>query len=153
MRSTLDWLAAAAFALFGAVFLVAALRIGPSFGGGTGHRTLPIAVSAAILLLSLIVLARELRSPPEGLDPIGAPDFFRRALPLAGLMFLNGLGFVWFGYLAATLVTAILVFRLFGNSWPRALVHGTVGALVFYVLFFPVMGLYEPGGRLFDLSF
>jgi hypothetical protein len=71
---------------------------------------------------------------------------------LLALLALNGFGQIWFGYFAATLFCGICVFRLFGNSWRAAVLHGAIGASVLYALFFWLLGLYDPPGTVLDLT-
>lgn len=155
MAKEINWLATATFIVFGAVFLYSAINIGPSFSGGNGHKTLPVALSSTVLALSVLVLVREIfwKSPEaDPNQPIAVSSLFVRVLPLIALMILNGLGQIWFGYLVSTIVIGVLVFLLFGNSIYRALLHGIIGAVVLYFLFFRVMGLYEPPGSILEIN-
>lgn len=155
MNIALNWLTNLVFVIFGVVFLYAALNIGESFSGGSGHRVLPIFLSTSILILSIIVFARELirgSVADVGNHPITAREFLLHAVPLILLMFLNGFGQIWFGYVASTFFCGALVFRLFGNNWFKSFLHGAIGSIVLYGLFFRLMGLYSQPGSIIDLA-
>lgn len=157
MKTCINWLPSFAFAVFGAVFLYAAINIGDSFSGGSSHKVMPLFVSALVLALSGYVLFFEQVRGDGGqssseTQPIQLATFVTRVSPLLLLMVLNGFGQIWFGYLVATFFCGICVFRLFENSWAASAIHGAIGAAVLYLLFFGLLQLYDPPGTILDLS-
>ena len=76
----------------------------------------------------------------------------RSSGPLLIVMCGYGLLHGWFGYLIATALCGYTVFALFGNRLNSVLLHGSVGAVVFYLLFIIVLNIYDPPGSLLDVS-
>jgi hypothetical protein len=78
-------------------------------------------------------------------------DFGRVTLPLAALTV--GYAVLWrqIGYLGASMIVAPLMFLVFGNrGWRDALLVPAVVVIVFFVLFFSLMGLHDAPGRLLN---
>lgn len=78
--------------------------------------------------------------------------FQRASGPLLLLMCVYGALHGWFGYLIATALSGYAVFALFGNRLNTVLLHGSVGAIVFYFLFVDLLGIHDPPGSLLDVS-
>ena len=157
MHKEVDWLPALAFALFGAVYLVASLRIVESFDGGYGHRTVPISMSLALLILAGWQLFLKVRSKGRieaepGCESIVLNEFLIYSGPLVLLMGLYGAMQIWFGYLLASLAIGIVLFRIFGNGWRASLVHSAVGVATIYILFFRLLNVYDPPGKILELT-
>jgi biotin transporter BioY len=57
-----------------------------------------------------------------------------------------------FGYLIATLVSGFVAFLLFQNSFKASAINALIGAVLFYVVFIRLMGVYDPAGRLINFS-
>ena len=157
VKRDLDWLPSLTFAVFGAVYLHSSLQIAESFSGGFGHRTVPLAMSTLVMCLAGWIFAEQVLTRPKGSPKRDAQDidmaaFFTRASPVAMLMALYGLCHIWFGYLAATLVSGVLAFRLLGNPWLSAVIHGIAGTAILYVLFIRLLNVYDPPGIILDLT-
>lgn len=155
----IDLAISVAIAAFGAAVWWGTLRIDTSAGLLEGPRLLPTLVASGLVVLSagLAVHAagRLLARSPDGDGSSTAEwsGFIRVAAPLLALVFvyvalLNG-----FGYLLATALTAPTAFLLFGNrGWQQVVVLPVGLAVLFYVLFFQLLGMFDPPGAVFDLS-
>ncbi len=78
--------------------------------------------------------------------------FLRSSGPLLLLLCIYGLFHGWFGYLIATALSGYAVFALFGNRLNKVLLHGSIGAIIFYFLFVNLLNVYDPPGTLLDVS-
>lgn len=78
--------------------------------------------------------------------------FLRSSGPLLLLLCGYGLLHGWFGYLMATALCGYAVFALFGNRLNTVLLHGSISAVVFYIIFINVLNIYDPPGILLDVS-
>ena len=157
MHKEINWLPALAFFLFGAIYLIASLRIVESFDGGYGHRTVPLSMSLELLIqagwqLFRKVVSSSLADAEPSCEAIILREFLSHAGPLVLLMALYGAMQVWFGYMPASLVCGIALFRLFGNGWKASLIHTAVGVGTIYILFFKLLNLYDPPGRILELT-
>ena len=152
MARRIDWLPALVFSIFGALFFREAFQI-TTFGQGSGGKIVPIGASGLVLLLGLaqlfLVLAGRNRDTTEH---ISAREFLVHSGPIILLMGAYGYFHGWFGYLVATLICAVIAFRLFENSWRQTLVHSVIGALVLYFVFIRTLGVYDPAGSVIDIS-
>lgn len=157
LQKEINWLPALAFLLFGAVYLIASLQIVESFDGGYGHRTVPLSMSLALLILAGWQLFRKVVSSSPaytepGCETIVLKEFLSHVGPLVLLMALYVAMQVRFGYMLASLVCGIALFRLFGNGWLALLIHSAVGVGTIYILFFKLLNLYDPPGRILELT-
>lgn len=78
------------------------------------------------------------------------------ATPLVFLIVGVGIAYVRaidaVGYLPATLAVAPLAFMAFGGrGWTGAILPGLAVATTIYLIFFVLLGVYDPPGRYFDL--
>ena len=151
MNRSVNWLAAAFFLLFGAVYLAATFQIPESFGGGHINRFVPAAASFLVVALAVIQIVRTVRPAQDG-EQLMLRDVALLAAPLMLLAAACGILQIAFGYLAATSLGGIAVFRLFGNSWRKSLLHSIAGTAVLYIVFFRLLNLYDAPGRILDLS-
>jgi len=153
-KLTLDVLPAVAFLLFGLVMIYGSITMEPSFSGTNEHRWVPLGMSIFVSLLAGWICLRRQFSPE--VDPDGARierrNFFLLVLPCILLLAAYAQAYIWFGYVAATFVCGVLVFRLFQNGWLSSTLQSAVATMVLYVLFFVLLKLYNPPGRLLDLS-
>lgn len=153
MTRHLEWLPAALFLGFGLVFLVASWMIPAPWGGGHGNRTVPVFASLLVVILSAAQVFFALRDGvAENADRLVPQELIGRVLPLIVLIAFYALLQIWFGYLLATIISALIAFRLFGNSWQAALMHTALGTVLLYLLFVRGLGLFFSPGRLFDLT-
>jgi hypothetical protein len=128
-----------------------------------GARLLPCIVGTGLIILAGVLLASGLgeektekssdAANEEDADDYGWRGLKTVAIPLTAIVLiyvglLNG-----FGYLFATLLVAPAFFKLFGNQGTKhGLVIPIITAIVFYVLFFMVLGLFDPPGEILDFS-
>jgi len=154
MNFNLNVLPAAAFLLFGLVMIYGSITMEPSFSGTNEHRWVPLGMSVFVSLLSGWLLLRQWLSADSDpdIEPIEKRNFFVLVLPCIFVLAAYAQATIWFGYLAATLVAGVLIFRLFRNGWVASIIHSMVATLVLYVLFFVLLKLYNPAGRMLDLS-
>jgi len=157
----LYWFPTLVFLLVGVVYLYASLTMEEAWSGGYQHRLVPLAMSVAVVVLCgmLLFTQRNCAAKKEdggyeltGSEPLLAGELFLKSLPLIALMVLYALAQSWFGYLLASLLCGVAVFKLFGNSLLVSAGHSIVISAVIYLLFFKLLKLYDPPGRLIDLS-
>lgn len=148
-----------AVAAFGAIVWWGTLRIDTGAGLLDGPRLLPTLVASGLMVLSaglaVHAVGRLIARSSEG-DGASAAEwrgFIRISAPLLALVFLYVVLLNGFGYLLATMLTAPMAFLLFGNrGWRQALILPVGLAVLFYVLFFHLLGMFDPPGAVFDLS-
>lgn len=147
-----DALAAILTLLVAAPFVVAtgSIYVDP-LDPGFGARDFPIGVLGLIVVLSLALLARAVRELRRTRSPLRLPgetgEIVRYLVPMAAIGFL----YVWFvdmfQYAVPTLLAAVGSLAMFGNrGWARLAVAPFVATLVYYVLFFGILGLDESPG-------
>lgn len=156
-RLSLNILPALGFLLFGLIMIYGSITMEPSFSGTNEHRWVPLGMSVFVSLLSGWVLLQQLMSSNHSsVSPEGAPlehrHFFLLVLPCILLLAAYAQLYVWFGYAAATGGCGALVFKLFRNSLLASVVQSAIATLVLYFIFFKLLKLYNPPGRLLDLS-
>lgn len=153
-KLNLDILPAVAFLLFGLVMIYGSITMEPSFSGTNEHRWVPLGMSILVSLLAVWVLLRQLLYSDGDMDggSIERRNFFLLVLPCVLLLAVYAQGYVWFGYAAATFVCGVLIFRLFQNNWLSSTLQSAIATLVLYLIFFKLLKLYNPTGRLLDLS-
>lgn len=137
-------------AVFG--FATADIYVSP-FDEGIGARDLPAALLTLIGLGGLFLIGRSVYRLAQNGEPLAKRDDLQSlllgTLPIIGLSFL----YIWLLVIAQYVLPTILIFSatlaLFGNRGWRALVALPIaGTLVFYVLFYGLLGLFEPEGAL-----
>lgn len=144
-----------AFALFAVIMIYGSLTMSPSFSGSNEHRFVPLSVSIFVLILSFWLILQRFIAPSDTQEDESAIEvrpFALLVLPMIGLIAVYAQGQVLFGYLSATFVTGVLIFRLFANGWLASILHSLIGTTVLYLLFFKLLNLYNPPGRWFDLA-
>lgn len=118
---------------------------------GFGARDFPILVLGLMILLSLVLLAqaarrrRHERGSAEASGEIG--EIGRYLLPMAAIGFL----YVWFvdmfQYALPTFLAGVGSLAMFGNrGWARLAATPFLATLVYYTLFFGILGLDESPG-------
>ena len=122
---------------------------------GFGAQDFPVGILTLLVSLSLILLVRSLAIYLRQKQPLIAAgeldDAFRYVVPTA----LIGFGYVWalelFQYALPTVVAATLILMLFGNvGRARLVVAPVVATLIYYVLFFGILGLHEAPGTILE---
>nr|WP_280520617.1 tripartite tricarboxylate transporter TctB family protein [Phaeobacter sp. J2-8] len=140
--------------VFGLVFLFEAIKIPAGFADSIGPRLVPVSVAIATIGLTLLLMLVDWRTadPEETSHDITARNLLVQAGPMLMLAVLSGLMIGWLGYLLATAIGGVVIFRLFANSWRLSLANGLACAIVFYLLFIKGMGIYDPPGTILDIS-
>lgn len=153
-KLSLDVLPALVFLLFGLVMIYGSITMEPSFSGTNEHRWVPLGMSVFVSLLSAWILLHQLLSSQAvpHTDRIARRTFFLLVLPCVVLLAAYAQFYIWFGYAAATFLSGVLIFRLFQNSWVYCIAQSAIATLVLYITFFKMLKLYNPSGRLLDLS-
>lgn len=155
MQRKIGWITNPIILLLGFLFLWQATMIPVGAHDAVGPRLVPLSISCAVILLSLLLIYFDLR-PHRKLawenQDVSLAALLLMAGPLILLLAFYGQMMTWFGYLISTLICAFGAFRLFGNSTRTSLVHSIVGGVLFYVVFVRVMGIYDPRGSVLDLS-
>jgi hypothetical protein len=132
------------------VYVALAVAIPESaLADAVGPRGLPIAYAVVLLLLSLILIGRSLRSPtPDPQSPLPGPRFH---LARVGGMLALGVAYVvlvpWLGY-APTLAGLILAITWYqsGVVTRTTAVVAVAGAIVFWLVFVALLGIPQPPG-------
>jgi putative tricarboxylic transport membrane protein len=157
-----DLATSVAVALLGLVVWWGTVGIDTEAGLFEGPRLLPCIVGTGLLVLASVLgvgaalrMAGDARSTAASQsDPTdGGVKDMGVAIPISGLLiFYVGL-LIGFGYLIATLVVAPFAFWLFGNRGRKhLLVLPTILTVVYYVLFFQLLGMFDPPGEILDVS-
>ena len=116
---------------------------------GFGARDFPIIVIGLMILLAIVLLAQAWRRRAGGPAPASGEfgEIGRYLLPMAAIGFL----YVWFvdmfQYAVPTFLAGVGSLAMFGNrGWARLAVAPFAATLVYYVLFFGILGLDESPG-------
>lgn len=154
MSRNIGWIVNILVLLVGLVFLWQSVAIPGGAADAVGPRAVPLFISLIVVALSLGLIVLRRRHPDSATTdiPITVRHLFLESGPLMLLVAIYAQLFYWTGYLAATFVIALVVFRLFSNSWRLSLVNAVIGSLLFYFVFIRGMGIYDPPGALLDLS-
>lgn len=168
MDRNIGWITNIVFLIFGIVFFVESLSVPPGPAGLIGPRTVPLSISIIVIFVGALLIYFDMKSAkrssskqrtPASHDSVASvkKDITPRELIyFAGPVFLltavYGVFLYWFGYLLSTWIVALVGFSLFHNSKKIALINAIVGSLIFYYLFIKLMGVYDPPGRMIDLS-
>ena len=159
-RSADVW-SGAALACLGAALFAATAWIDFDQSGLVGPRAVPRMVCGAMIALGLVLaLGPVLRAGrPVAVDAAmeesgdeGGHVWRAAAVIALGLLYVPLLGA--FGYLVSTALEAAAVLLLFGLRSPVRVVGGAVlVACLWYVAFVKLMGVFDPPGSVFSLSF
>lgn len=154
MDRNISWIVNILILVIGLVFLKASIDIPGGALDSIGPRAVPLSISLVVVLLSLclLILGKFGKQAPDTDEQITPRHLLLESGPLLLLVAVYGQFFYWFGYLASTFVIALIVFRLFSNSWKLSIANATAGSLVFYFAFIQGMSIYDPPGALFDFS-
>ena len=120
---------------------------------GIGPRSFPQGICILMGLIGGVMALQGARgrTAPGDKSSLHMGEFARVVLPLIGVSFLCVWLFKLFGYIAATLTTlwiACYLFRVRGKALyllPPAI------SLIFYYVFFGLMGVFEPPAELFNV--
>ena len=148
------WAGLAAF-MTGLFFLWGAGRI-EVYGGETIPPDFVPRASATLMCaagIALMIKSQLSEGVAQTIGVAGLADFVKVTLPLVGATLLYILAWRAFGFLAATLLLASPVFLAFGNRGLRDAALIPLGvALVFYIVFFIGMGLFDAPGSIVDMG-
>lgn len=152
MRLSLDALPPLCFLLFGLLMAYGSLTMEASFSGTNEHRWVPLGMSIFVSLLAGFLVLRQINVAESDESGLEARTLLLLILPCVALLWAYAQGTIWFGYTAPTFVSGVLIFRLFRNGWLASLVQSVIATLVLYVIFFKLLKLYNPPGRMLDLQ-
>nr|WP_306266178.1 tripartite tricarboxylate transporter TctB family protein [Pararhizobium sp. IMCC3301] len=158
MDRKIDFITVLLALVVGLVFLWQAWAIPVGASDSIGPRLVPLIIAMSAIGLAGVQLYFDFHADGvagtelAGDDHISIRSLFLQAGPLILAAVLYGQMMVWFGYLVATFVAALLVFRLYANSLALTLVNSTAGSLIFYIAFIKGMGIYDPPGTILDIS-
>lgn len=136
---------AAVLFVFALAFGWAGSRIEYSFSSDPlGPRVFPVALAVLLAVLAVLNFLRPGRNEawPRGATLVGS-------IALPALVAAAALLLEPFGFLVAIFVLTAGAGRIFGASWPRALVAGAVHALGWYLLFGTLLDVQLPIGDVF----
>ncbi|MGQ7843818.1 tripartite tricarboxylate transporter TctB family protein [Granulosicoccus sp. 3-233] len=154
MSRNIGWVVNLLILIIGLVFLQQSWGIPTGGSDSVGPRAVPLVISLIVVFLSLCIMVVNLLRPdiPAKDDEITVRNLTLESGPLMLLVAVYAQLFYWSGYLASTFIIALLVFRLFSNSWKLSLANAAGGSLIFYLVFIKGMGIYDPPGALVDIS-
>lgn len=136
--------AASALILFALIFAYFGMTIEYSFSSDPiGPRGFPVGLAVALLILGIWYWV----------TPGSSEELPERAGRLAALTFLGVsaacvLAMDWIGFVPAMLLLMTAIARLFGASWTIAVVSGVGQALLWWLMFGPLLGGSLPKGPL-----
>lgn len=122
---------------------------------GFGAQDFPIGILGLIVILAFVLLFNAVRAMLRDRAPVyevGETDaMLRYVLPMVVIGFL----YVWFielfQYPLPTLIAAVASLAMFGNrGWGRLVVAPFVATLIYYVLFYGLLGLHEAPGTVWE---
>lgn len=152
MRLFLGALPPLCFLLFGIVMVYGSLTMEPSFSGTNEHRWVPLGISLFVSALAGLLVIQQLTRAHGEANPIEPQSLVMLVLPCVFLLAAYAQGTILFGYAAPTFVSGVLIFRLFRNGWLFSVIQSVIATLALYVIFFKLLKLYSPPGRLLDLQ-
>jgi putative tricarboxylic transport membrane protein len=118
--------------------------------GETWAGLAPFAAAVALIVLAGMMALWQ----PAGHLPEGDKGAVYEILALFAIALLYQQSMRWFGYLVPTAIAAPAVLILFGvRSWIGLALSVVLCPLVFHVVFFELLGVFPPFGRVFDLLF
>lgn len=127
------------------------------FDPGFSARDFPIIVISLLVIFTVIMMfpaLKRLARTGWRIYEAGESQSLRSyVLPMVAAAFL----YVWlnqmFQYFGPTILAAIVSLAMFGNrTWARLTVVPVIGAVVYYVLFFGIMGLHETPGTVWEFN-
>ncbi len=145
-----DLLAGGMTTFLGAFFLWGSSLIERQEGSIGGPHVVPGAASFFLLAMGIGILGGAfLQDRKRGISD--------RMTPFVFLIVGGGIAYVWVinavGYFPATLAFSPLAFAAFGGrGLTRTLLPGAIAAVVIYIIFFKILGIYDPPGRFFDFN-
>lgn len=136
--------------LGGAAAVAEAVRLEPLRTSDYGGDHVIIGLMGGILLmLGLLLLLQQRRrrnAPPAGAEPVEREDVQMLVLTL-GVLIAYGLLLPWLGYVASTLLSATLLFRVLGRDrwWRAALLAVLVTGCLYAIFVLGLQMVFPPG--------
>ncbi|WP_027856514.1 tripartite tricarboxylate transporter TctB family protein [Marinobacterium jannaschii] len=120
---------------------------------GLSSRFFPQSICGLMALLGTILAFNGARgrAAPDDKTTFAGSVFVRKVLPLSALSFAYVWLFQLFGYTTATLITLYIASYLFGVRGKALALLSPIMSLLFYYLFFGLMGVFEPPAEIFDV--
>lgn len=120
---------------------------------GLSSRFFPQSICGLMAVLGAILAFNGARgqSAPDDKTTFKSNIFISKVLPLSVLSFAYVWLFQLFGYTTATLITLYIASYLFGVRGRALLILSPIMSLLFYYLFFGLMGVFEPPAEIFDV--
>jgi len=137
------------------VFVFAVARTFPVIPGQHfGASLFPTLISIGLFICSVLLVAQGWRARRAGAEKPGWPAWLRE--PISVLRFLMvpiSLVFYfmasdWLGFLPCSVLLLVVLQRLFGVRWMRALIVAVIVSLVIHVMFYSVLHVPLPWGLL-----
>lgn len=127
------------------------------FDPGFSARDFPSVVVGAMLVLSVVLLARSIvkarRRKISWIDWRAFIPVLRFVLPMVVIGSLYVWGTILFQYFVPTVLVTVAALGMFGNrGYGRLVAFPCLLALAFHGIFFGLLGLYEPPGTLVQLD-
>lgn len=115
----------------------------------------PIMVLSLLTLLSLMLIGRAVPRLARARWQFVEPGEWEQALTYVVPVILIGFTYVWlitmFQYPVPTLVATTASLAMFGNrGWGRLLFIPLVSTLIYYILFYALLGLHESPGTVWE---
>ena len=148
--SLADLLAGGITTFLGAFFLWGASLIERQEGVLGGPHVVPQAASFFLICLGIGILGGAFLQDRKSSDRDPMPLFIFLVVGggIAYVLVINAVG-----YFPATLVFAPLAFAAFGGrGLMRTVVPGIIAAVVIYLIFFKILGIFDPPGRFFNFN-
>ena len=129
----------AILAIFGAVSI-------PQTSSDSWAGSIPLGAGIILFVLSVLLLVK--KTPPK----ISKKSKHRLIMGVFGLSVLYYQLIVWFGYILPTAFMSPVMLYIFGVRNTAGLVGSSILCpIIFYVIFFVVLGVYPPYGTVFDI--
>nr|WP_067287380.1 tripartite tricarboxylate transporter TctB family protein [Marinobacterium profundum] len=139
--------------VIGLIALWASTGIPDPVAGEIGAKLFPQAVSAALILISTLLLWNARRLPASDAPRDWMPQSSTLHVLLLATLGLTYVGLIEaLGYALATLIASTAVFLLFGHRRPqRLLLMAVLATAAYYLCFFVGLGVYDPPGSVLDI--
>lgn len=149
MKISSDKVAGAALAALGLAAFALSFDIGRVQWGGESARLFPQIVSVVLTVLSLRLVFSATSDETVKLPPLNE-TLQAAALFVIGVIYIVLIDA--FGFLISTAIATPAVFFLFGLRSPLRLICSAIATpIALHIMFFELLGLFPPYGRLFDI--
>jgi len=148
--------------LFLAVCSVGIFAIAQTFppipGQNFGASLFPTVLSVGLFICSVLLLIPGLRQRAAGAPRPSWPAWTREPISILRFLLAPGSLFFYFetgdslGFIPCALILLLVLFRVFGVSWLRAIVVAVISVLVIHFMFYSILHVPLPWGMLEPLS-